>query len=78
LKGRAFLKNLGTDGKITWSIISIEVVLWKCVDNWILEKETVYENCDHVAMWIKNHVERSTIMGMMKESERDRLLYLFP
>jgi hypothetical protein len=72
------LKNLGTDERIAWSIRSIEVVLWKCVDHRIVEEEIVYDNCDNVAMWMKNHVERSVIRGMVKESEGDRLLCLFP
>jgi hypothetical protein len=72
------LKNLGIDGRLAWSIRSKEVVLRKCVEHWIVEKEIVYENCDHVAMWMKNHVERSVIRGMVKGSERDKLLCLFP
>ena len=63
------MKNLGTDGRIAWSR-SEEVVLWKRVEHWIVEKETVYEQCDHVATWMKNHVESSVIRGMVKESER--------
>jgi hypothetical protein len=49
LKGRAFWKNLGTDGRIAWPIRSEEVVLWKHMDHWTVDKETVYEDYDHVA-----------------------------
>jgi hypothetical protein len=69
------LKNLDTDERIAGSIRSEEVVLWKHMDHWIMEKETVYEDCDHVATWMRNYVESSTIRGRVKESER---LFMLP
>lgn len=56
------MKYLGADGEITWSIRGEEVVLWKLMDYWIVEKETVYEDCDHVVTWMKDYVESSVIM----------------
>ena len=50
------------------------MVLWKRMDHWIVEKEIVYEDCDHVATWVKNYVESSVIRGMVKEWDRSRMV----
>jgi hypothetical protein len=43
-----------------------------------MQKETVYEDCNHSTTWMKNHVENAVIKGVVKELERDRLRCLFP
>lgn len=47
---KSFLEKPRHRWQDSWSIRSKEVVLWKCVDHWKVQKETVYKECDHLAM----------------------------
>jgi len=44
------------------------------MDHWIVKKEIIYEDCYHVATWMKRYVESSIISGMVKGLDRSFMM----